>query len=412
MRMGRGSDRKMRRLLLFAGLLTVLLGCGGSSGSRQASDPALSASRSRYEEIAGTFLSDPPGYGIDILSTGPIVSDENAGMIAFAEAHRYRMNLSADAQVRLRKSVQSLLDRKDLDGLPGVAWGLGVAWDAFGDGTVNSENHPYTVTNAIVIEGLLEAIQSGGLENETQVQVRAAIRDCVRYTMESMYLPSGYFGYSPAPTDMVPVLNVTAYTAGVVLRALAELPNEFTALEKADFRSKCLECVASVVNEVVDVEGAPQWNYHSNQSPFWARLKNQPNDLFHHAYIIWGLEMARIHGGASVPFTRAQYLASLRQYFRGTRLYGYPEKWPFPLGSDFGKPSRVWGPGYCVGIAAFLGDNALADQFLAECVSEHPGWPTPRSFPGWFGTSDPVYYPRYGANILWGLGIRAYGTGF
>ncbi len=397
-----------RSLILSLCLLVAGCGGGGTGGGSTSVDVATLAVRSRYDELAATFVDTPPGSGLDPLATGRIISDENAGMIVFAEARRYQYTGSAQAKARLLAALDSLVARQDLDNDGHPAWGLGVAWDAFGDKTVNSAEHPYTVTNAIVLEGVLNAIASGALAYDQLLAARKLVADCVRWTIQSTYLSAGYFGYSMFIGDMVPVINVTAYTAGVVLRALDELKAEFTPAEIADYKSKAAACIDSVVREVVMVEGAPQWDYHSDQSPFWAKLKNQPNDVFHHAYIIWGLEMARIHGGVSVPFTRAQYLASLQQYFRGDRLYGYPEKWPFPLGSDFAKPSRVWGPGYCAGIAAFLGDDAMSDRFVNECVTTHAGWPQPQTFPTWFGTSDPVYYARFGANILWGFSLRAY----
>ncbi|MBL8087137.1 MAG: hypothetical protein JNM85_03585 [Chthonomonas sp.] len=404
------------RLLATTCAALALAGCGGSGGSGGGGitpDTATLQARTRYAELNGTFPTDTMALAIDSLSNQVATVDEIHGILLFCESNRYRVTRDPVAKERVAKAFNALVDRQNLDGDDGPGYGIGQAWDAFGDGSVNGVDHPYTVSTAVCLEGMLTARTSGAL---TPAEVQAAdalIADAIRWIVKHTYLPFGYYAYSAAPGDMNPVTNVSSYTSGIILRALAEIPRAFTATEIKEFREKSLRAVEVILDERVMVDGAPHWNYHGPKGAFWTKFANQPNDLRHHGYTLWGLELARKYQREiRIPYTQAQAAASLRQYFRGDRLVGYPDAWPYPLSKSFDKPSQIWGAGYCIGVSTLLGDTALADEFVKQVSQVYPNWPTPQNFPAWYGKSDPTYYPRFGANILWGLTTRAYGPGF
>lgn len=400
----------MRRWAALAGVALIACGCGG--GGASSGTPATpSQAQLRAAEVAATFPATQPGYGVDPLSpTTPITSDETAAVVLYGEALRARATRASDAIQRVQTHARYLIANQDADGDGFASWGLGVAWDAFGDKSVNPANTPYCVTNAIVMEALMEAEQSGALDSVDRQAAIAATVSSARWTLTDGYLPSGYFAYSGQPSDHQPVLNVTAYCAGVLARVMAMYPDRFTATERDQYAARIDNAITNVLGEVVSVDGAPQWTYHSRASTFWATHANEPNDLFHHVYIVWGLlNYQRFAHRVSLGWSNAAFAQSLHQYFSSGRVYGYPSAWPFSLGSDFGKPSRVWGPGMACGVAHVLGDDALADAFMAACVNDYPGYPQCQTMPAWYGTSDPTWYPRFTSNILWGLALRAHG---
>ncbi len=402
---------KFARLIALS-LPLVLVGCGGSSPSATV-DTSTQSARTRYAELDQTFVSGQLGVAIDSLSNQVATVDEIHGILLFCESNRFRATGDSAAKARAQEVFDLLVDRQNLDGDDGPGYGIGQAWDAFGDGSVNGVDHPYTVSSAVCIEGILTALKSGVLDAEDQQKGAKLAAEAIRWIVANTYLPFGYFAYSAAPGDMNPVTNVSSYTAGIVLRALHDLPSEFSSTEKRDFYEKAVRAIEVILEEMVLVNGAPHWNYHGPKGRFWSKFANQPNDLRHHGYTLWGLELGRrFQSTISIPYSPAQAAQSIKDYFKADRLVGYPGNWPYPLSKSFDKPSQIWGPGYCIGVATLLGDTALADQLLREVSTVYPNWPTPQNFPAWFGKSDPTYFPRFGANILWGITSRAYGPGF
>ena len=150
--------------ICLAGLLVVGLwdsgGAPASSGAAAAGQPSLSV---LYRDLLALFPEDRQGFGLDPLQNldgQPLITDHQPmtyGFVLSAEARHFRFDRNAESGRRVRKAVRWLIDNRDLDGDGKPGWGLPQAWPAWGHAP-NPHNQPYTITTAIVLNGMLDAL--------------------------------------------------------------------------------------------------------------------------------------------------------------------------------------------------------------------------------------------------------------
>lgn len=82
------------------------------------------------------------------------------GLVLSAESIRYQHEVSEESKDRIKEATTWLINNDvDIDGrIPGQ--GISAAWDAFADDSESPADQPYTITAAIVIEGLLDVLQT------------------------------------------------------------------------------------------------------------------------------------------------------------------------------------------------------------------------------------------------------------
>ena len=310
----RRSVAKVSRLLVVLALL-VNGGCGGSSSlggpvGSASPFPQVDTASQDYLLLLAKFPEDRQGEGLDLFSGMVGEHPMTYGLVLSSEVLHFRAFPTEEGRRRIQKAVRWLLDNIDLnrDGKPG--WGLPDAWDAFSDGSVNPANHPYTITTAIVMLGLLDALSLPNFWTFAERQeMRTALRDVsLRWCREVWQeTPTGgYFWYSPAQVDNIFVTNVSASFLGSLSRLLTEQRNALT-LSEADLIQARVEAAARSLVAVAQFRmGLPFWSYHE-QNPEAA------NDLLHHIYLLWGMELYRASGiGSGLPWTTQQAVASLR----------------------------------------------------------------------------------------------------
>ena len=126
------------------------------------------------------------------------------GFVLSAEARHFRFDRNAESGRRVRKAVRWLIDNRDLNGDGKPGWGLPQAWPAWGQRT-NPHNQPYTITTAIVLQGMLDALAIRDLwsaakrDEMLDFMVQVAQRWCRELWTEGY--GGGYFWYSPSPAD-------------------------------------------------------------------------------------------------------------------------------------------------------------------------------------------------------------------
>jgi len=77
----------------------------------------------------------------------------------------------------------------------------------------------------------------------------------------------------------------------------------------------------------------PQWYYTIYESP---AKKSKYNDVVHHGYILWGMELYRKHGGMHpLPWTIEQAVKSIDSFIVDHKVLRFPE---LKKG-----PARLWG---------------------------------------------------------------------
>lgn len=365
----------------------------------------LQAAKADYEKLLAKFPEDAQGRGIDRDGAAykHVVPEEQPmtyGLVLSAEAVRHKKFPTDEGRRRIRKAAQWLIQNSDLDhdGLPG--WGLPEPWDAFADGSTNAANQPYTITTAIVLNGLLDGMALPNVltraeRRETQLLMKQTILHWCRDLWQEGF-GGGFFWYSPCPCDANFSVNAPAMFLGSMSRFLREQGGGLTADERRLIENRRDELAKAIVNTVEIRNGAPFWRYLPLPNRY---NRKSPNDLVHQVYILWGMETYRDCGGpVALPWTRAQAVESLDRFLHDSRV--------FSLASDetpaSSQKSILWGTGAMLAFYARYGTEDQAARAYDALVREHGPMPSLRLYPA--GSSkDESFYPRHAAHALWGM---------
>ena len=132
-----------------------------------------------------------------------------------AECDRYNTTHSEKSKLIILQGTEYLLDNSDLDMDGEAGYGLFFAWDAFGDGTVNDEYTSYAITNAAVIDGFLDALETDiSLKDE---KIEAVIHSIAMTWFDKYFTEvgkGGYVWYSNRVSDNIDCPNVSAVWGG------------------------------------------------------------------------------------------------------------------------------------------------------------------------------------------------------
>lgn len=391
--------RKWAPLFLFF----VLVGCGGQSVFL----PAIidGGEAAAYRTMLSRFPVERPGFGLEVLSGEMEDEPETAALILLAETYRYRATRSGEAQERAVFAAKWLIENADLDGDGVPGWGLASAWDAFADGSVNPRHTIYAVSLATVYEAFAAALGNGVLDAATQQAVKPILAHSLRDSIPKLWKGS-HFAYSVMPSDHHFVINASAYFAGTVAALLPFLVDHVPSEVQRTYRSYLDAAVMAVLNETRYADGMPMWTYHSERSDIYPRFRDIPNDLLHHVYTLWGLELYRRAGGAvPLPFTLRDASRAIRDCLKDGRMMLVPQSWPAAdqVPGFETIPSNLWGVGSAIGAAAEFGDMALAKTCFKIATRDYGPIDDLREYPLWYQPKESPSYGRSVANVVWGL---------
>lgn len=408
------------------GALLLLIAASGCSNLRA---PDASGGTTLSSEVSNTYMQllalypeEHQGLGIENWTPGIEEQPMTYGLILSAEAARYRRTGQDEPERRIRKALAWLLDNRDLDrdGKPG--WGLPQPWDAFQDGSTNPVNQPYTITTAIVLNGMLDALRlpiwSRGQRDEIRkLAAQVAVRWCRE--MWSQGFKGGYFWYSPSRADDIFAVNSPSMFMGSLARLLHEQADAF-AEERQLVQSRADDQARAVVATVQLREGLPFWDYMPAPNKF---NRHTPNDLVHHVYTLWGIEQYRDNGGKiALPWTREQARQSLDTFWSGGQIREYPQDVTYtgPQAVMQSRPAILWSTGMLLAAYAQWNDRDDAGRTLAAIQRNYGPWPELRLRPASAvsrarpTTTQPakesLFYPRHGAHVLWGGSLYAFGA--
>lgn len=379
------------------------------------------AIRDSYRKLLMLFPEDRQGYGLDRYKLATEDQPMSYGLILSAEAIRARNEKAEkdspshkESRRRVKKAAAWLLENADLDrdGKPG--WGLPQSWDAWGDGTENPCHQPYTITTAIVLAGLLDALAAPELFDEDQrMEIQRVMREvAIRWCREvwSYGYGGGYFWYSPNKADDIFGINATAMFLGSLVRLLDEQGESLSVEQRKLIQSRVHALAQSIVSTVMFRDGEPFWQY----APLPNRVGNKrPNDLVHHIYILMGIEQYRDWSDSRViiPWTREKAIASVDRFLHDAGNKNAADK--ILEYTDYDSPkqaqARLWGAGFMLAFYAKWADDAHA--YRAFRLIEKNYGPMPRQ--RWIG-ADSNYkdkdacYPRHNAHVLYGMAIAAF----
>jgi len=228
-------------ILLLAGVFAC---CMASVRAESKTTDARAALLSRYRELLAIFPEDSQGFSKDAdkNSDGPETSEHQPmtyGFVLSAEALHFHSDHNDGSARRVRKAARWLLDNRDLDGDSKLGWGLPQAWRAWGHAP-NPHHYPYTITTAIVLNGLQDAlaIPDFWFAAERNEMLALCAQVAMRWCREmwSEGYGGGYFWYSPSPLDDIFGVNAPAMFLRSLSRLLHEHGGSFSK-EDASLRS-------------------------------------------------------------------------------------------------------------------------------------------------------------------------------
>src|ERR1700743_1034684 len=186
----------MKHCLITYALLLVSIavpsGCASSRNSKAVDSTKqaakiqtlVSSQLAAYTQLLAMYPEDDQGRGKEKVF--PTIEEQpmTYGLVLSAESLPFHATKVEESRRRIRKAARWLLDNQDLDrdGKPG--WGLPQAWDAFSDGTVDPTNQPFTITTAIVLNGLMDSLALNDFWSHAErkeidsVMAQVAVRWC------------------------------------------------------------------------------------------------------------------------------------------------------------------------------------------------------------------------------------------
>jgi hypothetical protein len=382
--------------------ITLVVLTAAAAGTARAGDLARD-----YATLVAVFPEDRAGLGLD---PGGATGDQpmTYGLVVAAESLRAARTPDAEPRRRARKAVRWLLDNRDLDGDGKPGWGLPDAWDAAADGSVNPPHTCYTITTAIVLEGLVQSLAVPELWSDDEArEIRGVVRDVLLRWCRELWAEGyggGYYRYSTA--DDFFSINAPAMMLSPQARFLERHEHEFSAADRELVRARLDGLAAAVVHTVERRGGAPFWDYMAVPN----RLNSKrPNDAVHQAYILWGIETYREHGGrVPLPWTTADAVASLDRFWADGKLYFFARDEPGLSAGRAAQPANLWGSGLILACVARWGSREQVARSVAALVEAHGPLPRQREYPAWY-RDDPHFYPRHAAHVLLGLAEAAFG---
>ena len=396
----------MKPVVLGAILIAVM-----SSGVFAQDESKNAEAAADYERLLSVFPEEHAGRGLDpegVVDHQPMTY----GLVLAAESLRARRTSNEAARRRVRLTARWLIDHRDLnrDGKPG--WGLPQTWDAFGDGTTNPAHTSYTITTAIVLEGLIDALEIPQLWTTDELrELRELVRDVLLRWSREMWLDGfggGYFQYSEQSHDDHFSINAPAMMLSPQARFLTHHAGDLSH-EERNLLQRRLDALATAIVKTVQLrDGCPFWDYLPQPNKLKSR---RPNDAVHQAYILWGMETYREQGGAVVPtWTRAQAMNSIEKFWRDHQLYFFAQDEPNWSDRAKTQPANLWGSGMVLACYARWGSRQQVSRSRTSLIAAHGPLPKQREYPSTY-RDDARFFPRHAAHVLFGLAYAAFGQG-
>ena len=220
----------------------------------------------------------------------------------------------------------------------------------------------------------------------------------------------GFFGYSRRPSDDFFSVNAPSMLLGALSRYLHDSGEHAPVAERAFLQQRADTFVKTMIATLRPREGRPYWDYLAPPN----RLKSdRPNDLTHHIYTLWGIEMYRDLGGkVALPWSRKQARDSVEWFWKDERMCNYPrDELRIAKAGNREYPSVLWGPGSLLAFYGHWGTEAEATHCFDVLQKSYGSWPRQWHYPPGFGQKkdDDTFYARHAAHVLLGLAYSGFG---
>ncbi|MDD5606517.1 MAG: hypothetical protein PHN37_01480 [Candidatus Pacebacteria bacterium] len=339
------------------------------------------------------------GYGYDIYDQKVKRYQPMAQtLIISAEANRYIYTKDKAAFKSVIQNADWLVKNKDINNNNIIGWGLPTSFDAFGDNSENPPNTEYTITTALAVKGLLDAVDVVDKSNiiikflykskkETYLKVSQEALDSFIENKFYTQNPDGtiFFWYSSQKSDAQLVTNCHAMFVGILQR----ISNYFIDKEKKTiYQDLADKGMKYLLETKIEKEGAWYWIYYP-------RAKEPHEDHgVHAAYTSDGLLMYKKNDGRlSSKIDEQKILNGLKLYIKDGRIlemFSVPERVP-----------RSWDLGYFLYVMSeyFPQEEAIKNIIYNNILSRQET----DGFRLYDDKNTPTDFVRYNAHILLGL---------
>lgn len=283
-------SRLSRKYATAAGVVALIAGAaafGGWNWHLQEEDAA-------YEDISldqvyQRFDAQFPGRGVTDYPGNTVEDVPKAyASILFAEVTRSSEGIRADLPNLADAAGNWLITNARLDETGVVGWGVPVAWDAYGDGSVNPVNTSYAISTGIVVDALLTWMEASSTAPADEI--KAVVEQALTaYADPRVRTPAGLVPYSlREPDRSYDTFNSAAYIAGQMQRFAKYASSPEIAGRLEDAADATMSSL--IANHQESPGGAWFWRYSVQE--------NVANDLAHASYIVDGVQTYIREGGA------------------------------------------------------------------------------------------------------------------
>ena len=328
----------LRMVMVGAGVLAAVV-----LGACSADEPPPSPFAAEAEllrlgaDLHGRVNPEHPGRGTtDYPGNTSEDVPKSYAMVLLAELDRVDTGLKPDSKNMAPAAGRWLLDHADENGDGVIGWGVPVAWDAYGDGSINPANTEYTISTAIVVDALLSWSERDA-DAPWQEIMDTIDRSLQPYLNKAMRTPSGLAPYSLQVVDRpYDTFNPAAYLAGQLQRFSRKTQDPVRQMQLRHVADDTMRSLLEHRKNSAQ-DGRWYWNYSVQEEV--------PNDLPHAGYIIDGIRTYIAYGGLlGEQFDRFAVLAHLRDFpVGGETVLAWPQ-----FRRDVTMPARSYDLGFAL----------------------------------------------------------------
>lgn len=355
---GHMSKSSLQVLLLCFSVL--FWSCSSPTETKEQSTESLISTHlaqlySRFQtEYPGRGVTDYPGHTIDDIP-------KSYAKVLLGELDRQGVDSFAAWPDLAVNSGYWLLHNSDANNDGVVGWGVPIAWDAYGDGSINPANTEYSITTGIVIDALLEWMERGPGSPKQKI-INTISKAISPYLSQDVLSPSGMLPYSLQVEDRkYDTFNSAAYLAGQIQRFSKYLEDEVLKARMENVADMTMQALLNHVERSPETS-AWYWDYSIQE--------DSPNDLPHASYIVLGIDTYVKNGGRlAEKFDMPSVYAHLNEFIPKSST-GFIRGWP-RFKKEINGPARSYDVGMAMSLSCQIPNLSNLTEPLVSAVESY-----------------------------------------
>lgn len=306
-------------------------------------------------KVVASIDPDHPGRGLaDYPSDEPADVPKSYALILLGAVEEAKEQKRQGINEFGSKAGKWLIENADANGDGVIGWGVPIAWDAYGDGSVNPENTEYSISTAIAVDALLGWVDY--VDDKQKQEMLALVERALQpYLSTSMRTPAGLLPYSLLAQDRkYDTFNSAVYLAGQMQR-YAEITKDPELRD--ELRSAADATMAALIKnkKIAPDSGSWYWNYSIQEE--------NPNDLPHAGYVIEGVvTYIENNGRLASSFNKDKVFNHLMDFFGADgKVRGWPAFRP-----EIMTPARLYDLSIASQLMCRFKDPMSGNLFLGE----------------------------------------------